>query len=149
MSPQRRSPAAPGRATSTTPIIDAHQFTPWHQDRHEPLSHEDRADLAVLAAAAQRGFRCNAAPSHCVPSQLRRRRAAAQRLPALDSGRADPWLPARQPGFAGYEAAAAHLLDHGLLPALNFEGLREMWAAGGESRRAAQAIAERWELVTT
>ena len=43
----RRSPGAPARATSTTPIIDAHQFTP--KDRHEPLTAEDRADMAVAS----------------------------------------------------------------------------------------------------
>jgi len=63
MTKTRRGPAAPGRATSTTPIIDAHQFTP--KDRHEPLSHEDRADLAVLAAAAQRGFRLATRCTRC------------------------------------------------------------------------------------
>jgi len=30
---------------------------PWHHDPREPLTAEDRADLAVLEAAAQRGFR--------------------------------------------------------------------------------------------
>jgi hypothetical protein len=53
------------------------------------------------------------------------------------------------PPTRGYEPAALYLLDLGLLPAPNLEGLREMWAAGGESRRAAQVIARRWDLVTT
>lgn len=30
---------------------------PWHQHRHEPLTPEDRADIDVLVAAAERGFR--------------------------------------------------------------------------------------------
>jgi len=53
------------------------------------------------------------------------------------------------PPTRGYEPAALYLLDLGLLPAPNLEGLRVMWAAGGESRRAAQVIARRWDLVTT
>jgi len=44
----------------------------------------------------------------------------------------------------GYEDAARHLLDQGLLPAPNLPALRGMWAAGGESRRAAQVIAAAW-----
>lgn len=57
MSPQRRSPDQPVRATSTTPLA-SRQFTPpWHHDHHEPPTPEDRADAAVVAAAAARGFR--------------------------------------------------------------------------------------------
>jgi hypothetical protein len=45
----------------------AAEFTaPWRHDPHEPLTAEDRADLDVLNAAAERGFslatrclRCN------------------------------------------------------------------------------------------
>jgi hypothetical protein len=47
----------------------------------------------------------------------------------------------------GYADAALHLLECGLLPAPNLDGLRLMWKAGGHSRHAAQLIAERWELV--
>jgi hypothetical protein len=47
----------------------------------------------------------------------------------------------------GYADAALHLLESGLLPAPNLDGLRLMWKAGGQSRRAAQLIAQRWELV--
>jgi len=43
----------PPNNTSTTGYLTA----PWHHDPHEPLTAEDRADLAVLEAAAQRGFR--------------------------------------------------------------------------------------------
>ncbi|WP_375488022.1 hypothetical protein [uncultured Mycobacterium sp.] len=79
-----------------------------------------------------------------MPRQLRARRAASWRLPVLDSGRSDPWhyLP---PGVRGYPDAATHLLDHGLTPAPNREGLQVLWRRGGHSRRAAQFIAERWE----
>jgi hypothetical protein len=79
-----------------------------------------------------------------VPRQLRRRRAASRRLPVLESGNADPWH--YEPPTAGYEAAAAHLLGCGLLPAPNREGLRLMWSRGSHSRQAAELIAERWEL---
>ncbi len=48
----------------------------------------------------------------------------------------------------GYKDAALHLLGAGLLPAPNVVALRSMWAAGGRSRRAAQLIADRWELGT-
>lgn len=77
---------------------------------------------------------------------LRRRRAASQRLPVLPCGRSDPWHydPPTSPGYAD---AAHHLLGHGLLPAPNREGLHLMWRRGGHARRAAELIAERWELV--
>ena len=47
----------------------------------------------------------------------------------------------------GYADAALHLLESGLLPAPNLDGLRLMWKAGGQSRHAAQLIAQRWELI--
>jgi hypothetical protein len=71
---------------------------------------------------------------------LRRRRAAADRLPPLASRR-EPWTYP-PPGQRGYEAAALHLLERGLLPAPNCEGLEAM-----HDRQAAQHIAERWGLV--
>jgi hypothetical protein len=45
-----------------------------------------------------------------------------------------------------YEDAAVRLLGHGLTPAPNVAALRAMWAHGGDGRRMAQIIAERWEL---
>jgi hypothetical protein len=72
----------------------------------------------------------------------RRRRAASWRLPALESGRSDPWW--HEPPAAGYEEAAGHLLACGLLPAPNREGLRLMSWRGGHHRRGAELIAERW-----
>jgi hypothetical protein len=77
--------------------------------------------------------------------QLGARRAASWRLPALDSGRSDPWHYLAP--TAGYEAAALHLLAHGLTPAPNVPAMREMWKADLDSRRAVQIIAERWKLV--
>jgi len=53
----RRSPAAPGRATSTTTIASTNRSAYRPQDGYAALTAEDRADLAVLEAAAQRGFR--------------------------------------------------------------------------------------------
>ena len=80
------------------------------------------------------------------PYQLRIRRAASWRLPASCSGRSDPWWYP-EPGERGYEDAAAHLLELGLTPAPNPAALRAMWMAGGQSRRYAEVIAERWGLV--
>jgi hypothetical protein len=45
-----------------------------------------------------------------------------------------------------YEAAASHLLGHGLTPAPNVPAMRAMWKRGGPSRRAAELIAEAWKL---
>jgi hypothetical protein len=50
------------------------------------------------------------------------------------------------PSERGYVEAAHHLLNHGLTPAPNLPALRAMWKAGGAHRRAAQVIAERWEV---
>jgi hypothetical protein len=75
--------------------------------------------------------------------QLRRRGNAARRLPVLDSGRSDSWhYPAL--GARGYSAAAVHLLEHGLTPSPNREGLRVMWTRGGHDRQVAELIAQRW-----
>lgn len=77
---------------------------------------------------------------------LRSRRAASYRLPALPCGYRDPWRY-QAPGAAGYTEAARHLLDRGLTPAPDLDGLRAMWAAGGHHRAAAELIAQRWELM--
>jgi hypothetical protein len=62
---QRRGPAATGRDTSTSTNAERY-FTPaWRQDWHDPLTVEDRADLAVLTAAAQRGFRLATRCTRC------------------------------------------------------------------------------------
>jgi hypothetical protein len=74
-----------------------------------------------------------------------RRRRASYRLPALESGRSDPWWY-QPPGPRGYEQAVLHLLERGLLPAPNREGLRVIHRLGGASRNAAQHIAQAWEL---
>jgi hypothetical protein len=77
-----------------------------------------------------------------IARQLRNRRAASQRLPVLDSRRADPWH--YEPPSTGYEAAARHLLGHGLTPAPNRAALEVMRRCGGENRQLAAFIAERW-----
>jgi hypothetical protein len=82
---------------------------------------------------------------HHIGDQLRRRRGASYRLPVLDSCHSNPWW-CELPSERGYAQAAEHLLNCGLTPAPNLAALRSMWKAGGASRRAAQVIAERWEL---
>ena len=74
-------------------------------------------------------------------SQARARRAASWRI--VDG---DPWW--HEPITAGYEDAAAYLLDLGLTPAPNHEGLRSMWKRGGHRRLDAEIIAERWGLAS-
>lgn len=76
--------------------------------------------------------------------QLRARRAASRRLPALASGRSDPWC--YDPPIQGYAEAAQHLLDHGLTPAPDLPAMRLMWQHGGEEQRLAIRIAELWEV---
>lgn len=91
---------------------------------------------------------------------LTRRRAASRRLPVLDCGRSDPWhyptlsnpkhvsdLPSEW-GERGYAAAAHHLIELGLTPAPNRDGLRRMWRRGGCHRRAATLVAQAWELAS-
>jgi hypothetical protein len=77
MSQIRRNPGAKARANSTTPTVDTGEFTaPWRQDWHEPVTAEDRADIDVLIAAAQRGFRLATRCTRCnqwlvAPSSVR------------------------------------------------------------------------------
>jgi hypothetical protein len=52
----REKPAVAGRQSPDS--RSATDFTaPWNHDPHEPPTAEDRADLDVLIAAAERGFR--------------------------------------------------------------------------------------------
>jgi hypothetical protein len=69
------------------------------------------------------------------------RRAASNGLPPLACGRRDPWSY-DPPGQRGYEQAALHLWERGLLPAPNREGLEAM-----RDQDTAQRIAQAWELV--
>lgn len=56
---------------------NGNQFTaPWPHDPHEPLTAEDRADIDVLVAAAERGFRLAVRCTRCgqwlvAPSSVR------------------------------------------------------------------------------
>jgi hypothetical protein len=80
--------------------------------------------------------------------QLRARRAASWRLPALDhTGLSDPWHYDAS-GIGNYAAAAAHLLEQGLTPAPDLEALRVMRRRGGHHRRNAETITERWGLAS-
>lgn len=69
-----------------------------------------------------------------VSRQLRRRRAAAQRLPVLTSGHADPWQPARAaPSEVQIHAAAAALVlldSHGTPGLLDRATCRAMHRGG-------------------
>lgn len=87
-----------------------------------------------------------------VPSQLLRRRDAAQRAEPLACGCRDPW-PCRchddEPSehqLDAYRDAAEHLLGLNLLPAPNAAAMRQMWRRGGDAQRLARHIAERWEM---
>jgi hypothetical protein len=77
----------------------------------------------------------------------RRRRRESWRLPELDCRRSDPWFYP-EPGERGYEAAAHHLLEHGLIPAPNVPAMQLMWRRSDRSRRAAGLIAQRWGLAS-
>jgi hypothetical protein len=87
----------------------------------------------------------NAASGHA----LRRRRAAAERLPILDCGFADPWSARCRRGDSptvaevdGY-AAAVRLLDGlGLTPAPLLPELRALWRQG--DRAAVASVTTRW-----
>jgi hypothetical protein len=119
------------------PIEVEGRTTPHHQGDRPSTSQTNQLHSHAAADTAQSNRTCG---------QMRARRAASQRLAALDSGRSDPWwYPG--PGERGYAAACAHLLELGLTPAPNPAGLRAMWMAGGQSRRAAAVIAARWGLV--
>jgi hypothetical protein len=111
--------------------------TPHHQGDRPSTSQTNQLHSHAAADTAQSNRTCG---------QMRARRAASQRLAALDSGRSDPWWY-EPPGERGYDAAAAHLLELGLTPAPNLPALRAMWKAGPESRRVAQVLAELWGLV--
>ena len=116
-------------------------------EREEPGPTPETGPNHKLVDTTTNGPQPTAQPRQCgfdTVAGLHRRRRESWRLPVLESGRSEPWYYA--PQAAGYEEAAHHLLGHGLLPAPNREGLRLMWGRGGHHRRAAELIAERWEL---
>jgi hypothetical protein len=112
--------------------------TPHHQGDRPSTSQTNQLHSHAAADAPHSSRTCG---------QMRARRAASQRLAALDSGRSDPWSYP-EPGERGYADAAVHLLELGLTPAPNPAALRAMWTAGGQSRRAAEVIAKRWGLAS-
>ena len=84
--------------------------------------------------------------------QLRQRRSASARLPALDCGHRDPWTCRHDPApvtdqyIDGFRDAALHLLASGMTPAPNLDAMRALWRRGGAERDLVRAIAERWEI---
>lgn len=77
--PPRKSPAPAkeNRAPSDTAIGSTEFTRQLGLQRHEPLTAEDRADLDVLAAAAERGFRLAVRCTRCnqwlvAPTSVRR-----------------------------------------------------------------------------
>lgn len=75
--PERKGPGLAG-APSTTPIADTDITRPLGLQQHEPLTVDDRADIAILTAAAERGFRLAVRCARCrqwlvAPASVRRR----------------------------------------------------------------------------
>lgn len=66
----------------------------------------------------------------------RRRSEAAHRLPALDTGHADPWLTqlhrddGTDPNADAWHAAVEHLNRNGLRPIIPLAAGRALWRAG-------------------
>jgi hypothetical protein len=120
------------RPTTTTRRISSHHTT----DRADNTKQQPKSPGAALVRVPCHGPR---APQD-VPTQLRRRRAAVQRMPG-----SDPWCY-EPPGVRGYPETAQHLLAHGLTPAPNLPALQAMWKAGDDDLNAARTIAERWGL---
>jgi hypothetical protein len=73
---QRKRPAPPQNQPSRNHTSAAQFSVPWRHDPHEPLTADDRADLDVLIAAAERGFRLATRCTRCnqwlvAPSSVR------------------------------------------------------------------------------
>lgn len=105
---------------------------------------EDRATSTPPSATAE--SICTAD----ILAQLRRRRRAAERLPLLDCGCADPWPcrcttpPLTDRDVDNWRDAAGHVMDTGKVPLLPVEVLRALYRRGGEDR----ALAERLHAAT-
>lgn len=115
------------------------------------MSYEERPPKGPINSSSDHhtaSFTTSSSPdstANTVPVQLRRRRGTSWRLPKLDPGRSDPWHY-EPPGVSGYEDAAHHLLELGLTPAPNRDGLRAMWKRGGHSRQVADVITQTWGM---
>jgi hypothetical protein len=100
-------------------------------------------------AASKINHRQAADAVQCIAG-LRRRRAAARRLPVLDSGRSDPWSYDRsRPSdktVDAYQEAALHIFDAGMCPAAFMPEMRALWRRGGEDQRLVRDISERWPV---
>jgi hypothetical protein len=75
--PEGRMPIPPQDRHPHNHTDTAEFIAPWRQDWHEPLTAEDRADLDVLIAAAERGYRLAVRCTRCnqwlvAPSSVRR-----------------------------------------------------------------------------
>jgi hypothetical protein len=87
-------------------------------------------------------------PEDTVAGQLARRRDAAHRCEPLECGCRDPWLcrchdgvrPVTELQLDGWSAAALHLLDNGLTPALPIDVQRQLWRRGGDDRRLVSGL---------
>jgi hypothetical protein len=101
---------------------------------HRPPSHPDAADSATCSGG--------------VASDLRRRREASYRLPVLECGRSDPWYydepELSENQLDAWEAAAAHLLEQGMVPLVPADPLRELWQRRGSSRALAELLHRRY-----
>lgn len=85
--------------------------------------------------------------------QSSRRRAAAERLPMLACGHADPWACRCSPTAGeqptqvevdAYRIAANMLLAQGMTPAPRLPEMRVLWRRGGEDRDLVSRISSRW-----
>ena len=127
----RRSPGTKSRATSTTPTVDTGHSS---ESRCQRCKHPLTAPQSV-------------ARSHG-PVCWTRRHDAAERVPLLDCGCADPWTcrcgavpPMSDLQLNGYVDAARYILDTtGHMPILPVEVLRRLWQRGGDDRDLAEKL---------
>jgi hypothetical protein len=99
---------------------------------------------------AEGSFQSNGATRQCSATRLRRRRAAAQRMPPLDCGCRDPWpcrCYATEPQLSehaldGWRDAALKVLSGGHVPLLPIEVRRALWKRGGPDRTLAERLHE-------
>jgi hypothetical protein len=131
-----RGPAPPGHPTITVEGLP------------DPTTNKpnDTAQAPRKPGTALRWVPCTWASPQAIGSQLRRRRAASQRVVPLDCGCPDPW-PCRcsEPPLsdkmvdAGREAAL-HIWDTGRVPLLEIEVLQALWRRGGSDRDLAEQL---------
>jgi hypothetical protein len=82
----------------------------------------------------------------CYLRQLRRRRAASQRVVPLSCGCPDPWAcrctdpPLSEAALDGWRNSALHVLRAGHFPVLPIEARRALWRRGGADRLLAELL---------